>query len=319
MRPQESSRVARRIAARISHSRNPSCKAVAADLGDLIAAIGGDRKANLRLVSSLSSGIPAFSYLEQAFVAAGEEAPEMRRLNRGVWIGKFKGVSIAMHASPDGTVQKMLVAGRPVTSYREAVEAAQYFAMADNGTPETPEDLEAAKEALGGANGIVCVECGNPVFLQYDIDCKKCGTEYVTCPGCDLPYPMGANESDHCPICGYSSWGELPEGVLEEYKAVLMDAVKKAAETRQSQPVDYNGFKFQIVINGTKIQFMLEGQVWDEAELEQWMANPTALADSELDTYLWEKSNTPMAVPKPYTGPLTGTQDDQQGQAQPQG
>ncbi len=301
MRPQESARVARRIASRISHSHNPSREAVAADLGDLVAAIGGDREANLRLMSSLSSGIPAFAQLEKAFVAAGEEAPEMRRLSRGVWIGKFKGVSVAMHAAPDGTVQKMLVASRPVTSFREAVEAAQYFAMADNGTPEDPEDLEAAYEALGFGT-FACMKCGGPVKLDSDFACPKCNTEYVTCPGCSLPYPMEANEGDHCPICGYSSWGELPVEVSEPYIAALMEAAKKAAETRQPQPVDYEGFKVTVSIEGNNIKVTgPDGDVSTDT-LEDWMARPSDLQGKSLDEFLWSKNSKPIAAPKPYQG-----------------
>lgn len=310
MRPQESARVARRIARAISNSVSPSRSAMSTDLADLIAATEGDRAAAARLSSRLPSGIPELAKVEAAFRQAGEEPPEMRHIGRGRWAGRFGGsVLVALHSAPDGTVQKVLVAGRPVQDWKEAVEAARHFkAMADDGRDEDPEDIAEAEEAVGD-NVFACAECGGPVDIDADMACPKCGTEYVTCPGCDKPYPMDKNEDDHCPICGYSSWGELPEDVSAEWTKVLVDGVKEAAKTRQPVTVDYEGFQAHVEIvdrDGVPTVAFAGGDDADECPLEEFMQEPTPYLSGGLDTFLWQKNNTPMPAPKPYSGPSGG-------------
>lgn len=314
MRPEESARIARRIARVVT--ANPSLPEASANLSDLVSAVDGDHDAAHRLASRLPSKMPEMAELNRAFTAHAVEPPEMRYFGRGRWAGRASGVRVEVHASPDGRVQKVLVASRPVTSWKEAVESVRHHsAMADNGTPEDPEDIANAEEAIG-SNAFHCVECGGKVDLDNDDwKCAKCGTDYTSCPGCDKPYPMDKNTDDHCPMCGHSSWGEVPEDLAGPYLEALKAGVAKAAETRQPQVIDFHGFEVHIEVVPEGDDFAIHfagGDDADYVDLEEWMAEPKMVLNGGLDLFFWQKNNDPMPAPKPWTGGASGGQQQQQ-------
>ncbi len=307
MRPTESVRTIRRLARSITESPSPSARTASMNLSDLLSAVHGDKEAAKRLAFNLPSGVPEMAEMDRAFTDNGCIPPEMVYLGKGRWAGRSSGVKVEVHAAPDGLVQKVLVSSRPVKTWREAVESVRYHAaMVDDGTPEDEEDIESARAAVG-ANAIQCDGCGGKVDLDSDYSCQNCGMGYVSCPGCDKPYPMSSNEDDHCPMCGYSSWAELDETVSKDYMEVLMDGVKKAAETRAAQDVDYDGFKVHIEIvdrDGRQVIQFAGGDDADEAVLEDWMASPEVMLSGGLDSFLWAKDNPdPMSPPKPWVEP----------------
>jgi hypothetical protein len=193
--------------------------------------------------------------------------------------------------------------------------------MADNGTPEDPEDIEEATEAVG-SSVVECPGCHGPVDIDTDFQCKKCGKEFVSCPGCGQPYEMEDNEDDHCPMCGYSSWGELSEDVADEWMAYLVDVAKKAAETRKPVPIDFHGFKAQAEVKESPdgMLFHVETPDHNDADsknLEVFLQKPMAMIGGSLDEYLWKKYHELKPPLKPYKGEMPADQG-QQGQGQQQ-
>lgn len=96
------------------------------------------------------------------------------------------------------------VNGMPVQDLNKAVEAYKY--MKSNPTLNEPDT---GASADGDKNNVKCDVCGK----DFDLDtnnyvCPHCGADHTQCPGCDGWYEATRNTDDHCPLCGYSSWGD---------------------------------------------------------------------------------------------------------------
>lgn len=296
MKPSECSRVARRISSAIKASHSPSRAAVAATLKDLVSAVGGDREAQSRLRRKLPSGVPAMAAVDRAFHAAGMDSPEMRYASCGRWCGRCGKSSVEMRCSPSGDVQRVSVDGRPVRDWKEAVEAVRY-AMEDDGRGQDEQDIEGAEEALG-SDQFKC-KCGEMRDVEFCFEpCpnEACGAEYVICPGCEKPYPMDDNEDDHCPLCGYSSWSELPEEVAAAWGEAIAKAAQQALDTGEPATAEYEGFQANVSIvekDGKQEVFVSTPEDEDYLDLEQALSGQGGggCLNGSIDQHLWDKSH----------------------------
>jgi len=306
MEPKQASRIIRRISQAIQKAKNPSKSAVAADLKTLQAAVRGETSAINRISSKFKSAFPAMGELDTAFRTAGYEPPEMSHIGHGKWIGKFAKTKILVNTSPNGKIQKLLVASRPVSNWGEAIQACKYHsAMADNGTPDDPEDIEAAKNALH-SEAFHCQHCDGRVEVG-EPECSSCGQMFVCCPGCDLPYPMEANLNDHCPICGYSSWGGSDDEITE-VKNELISAATEVLKTRKEKTLKVKDTDVSVSVQERggylELVFVVDG-ISHEMDPEDYEEHLTDMLIEPLIMESWTRSNKEMMAqykPRPWTG-----------------
>lgn len=133
-----------------------------------------------------------------------------------------------------------------------------------------------------------CAGCGKELNIDSDITCPHCDVDHVFCPGCNKPYNMGDNENDHCPLCGYSSWG-MADHIYEELNIVILKALEAKSDEFEfantkwsfSNPPDdvkeelKYAFNAQPPVNKDDMQDMADAYV--------------SAYSSYLDEYMWEK------------------------------
>ena len=285
MQPVKASRLLKRISSAISLAKYPRKEAVSEDLQILMKALSGDKEAELFLNKKFASKIPVLKDFDSAFISAGLTPPELKRVGLN-FVGSIGKVNIKIQVESD-KIQKVLVANRPVKDWPELVQAAKYYlAMSDDGTPETEEDIQKARDVLE-SNTFPCAGCGKELNIDSDITCPHCGVDHVFCPGCNKPHNMVDNENDHCPLCGYSSWG-MADHTSEELKKAILIALEANsdefafanAKWSFSNPPDDVKEELKYAFNDPPVN---KDDMQDMAD-----AYATAYS-SYLDEYMWKK------------------------------
>lgn len=223
MNPANTTRVLRRIAAIIENADAPSRDSVRRDVAHLKQALAGSESSYRYLVSRFlrkSSDHDLLKQIDQAFLAKDVYPPFLKKVSAGYYCGDIGGGIELEIGIEGGKIDKVAVAGRLARDLSEAPDMFKFFRAklaqgGDGGLPQiTSQGQGQQSDQDGDPNTFKCDNCGKDVEVDKSYDpCPNCGTTHTQCPGCEGWYDMEKNTDDHCPLCGYSSWGddESPE------------------------------------------------------------------------------------------------------------
>lgn len=217
MKSDKTARILRRIGERIALASSPSKASVKKDLMHLRWAMAGNRSSYRYLVSRFlrkSSDMDLLRQIDQVFSNAGVYPPVMKKdPGSGYYTGEIgDGITLAVKIEGDKFAD-INVNGQRVKDLNEAVEVYSHMKAG----PST-EESGASRDA--DPTTTKCDTCGKEFSTDEEPgsygECPHCGSEHTQCPGCEGWYEMSKNTDDHCPLCGYSSWGDEEEEDEEE-------------------------------------------------------------------------------------------------------
>lgn len=284
MNPIVASNLMKRMAEAINRSTKPNREAISSDLRAVNAAVNGDKSAEVHLLSKLASKHAFLSDMDLAFAKAGFESPQMKYVGSGVFRGKIAGSTVSIKTS-GSRVLSVNVNNRTAINWNEVVKLTQNPRIAGPSEVTDPMGtVEDVHESYMCRND----ECGASIPTDT-YECPKCGADHVECPGCEKKYMSSENENDHCPLCGYSSWG-LSDDNSEELNQWFIDAVNGG-------PKNFKGMNIPISVNPSKTgkTISLYGETFNldsndadgPGQAYQYFVDNTSLTEN-VDEYLWK-------------------------------